>query len=199
METAQWDVAKADAVSQMHGRGHTRLHADTAGGSSRFDDHCGLGVSVGVDFDNFDIEVMPMYEEVRHKLQSYRYCLWRINQNKEMIEKLRALAEKTSPSYSLAPGGDTKDSMANAAAKIADLKREIDADTARLKDELAKVEVLISGLDDHQQKQVVELRYKYGYSWRRIQEELKYSRAQIYRFYLAALKNLSTSIKDETK
>ncbi len=159
--------------------------------SSCFDDHCGLGVSAGVDFDGVTLRVvMPMYEEVKRMLQSYQYCLWRINQNKEMIEKLRALAEKTSPSYSLAPGGDIKDSMANAAAKIADVEREIDADTARLKDELAKVEALISGLNDHQQKQVVELRYKYGYSWRQIKKKLPYEEAQIFRFHRQALENL---------
>ena len=182
METAQWDVAKADAVSQMHGRGHTRLHADTAGGSSRFDDHCGVGVFVGVDCDSVNLEVMPMYEEVKRMLQSYQYCLWRINQNKEMIEKLRALAEKTSPSYSLAPGGDIKDSMANAA--------EIAEDSARLKDELMLVDFLIGSLDDFQQRQVIELRYKHGYTWRKIQRELPYGRTQIFRLHMWALDKL---------
>ena len=133
---------------------------------------------------------MPMYEEVKRMLQSYQYCLWRINQNKEMIEKLRALAEKTSPSYSLAPVGDTKDSMANAAARIVDLERGIAEDSARLKDELMLVDFLIGSLDDFQQRQVIELRYKHGYTWRKIQRELPYGRTQIFRLHMWALDKL---------
>jgi DNA-directed RNA polymerase specialized sigma subunit len=163
---------------------------------SRFDDHSSMGVSGRVNFDGTNLRVvMPMYEEVKRMLQSYQYCLWRINQNKEMIEKLRALAEKTSPSYSLAPGGDTKDSMANAAAKIADLEREIDADTARLKDELAQVEFLISSLDNFQERQIIEYRYKHGYSWRAIQREIPYGRTQIFRLHMSALEKILSLIK----
>lgn len=159
--------------------------------SSRFDDHRSVGVFAGVNFDGTNLRVvMPMYEEVKRMLQSYQYCLWRINQNKEMIEKLRALAEKTSPSYSLAPGGDTKDSMANAAARIVDLERGIAEDSARLKDELALIEFLISSLEDCSQRQVIELRYKQGYTWRAIQRELPYGRSQIFRLHMLALDKL---------
>lgn len=159
--------------------------------SSCSNDYRSVGVSAGIDFDGTNLRVViPMYEEVKRMLQSYQYCLWRINQNKEMIEKLRALAEKTSPSYSLAPGGDTKDSMANAAAKIVDLEREIAEDSARLKDELMLVDFLIGSLDDFQQRQVIELRYKHGYPWRKIQRELPYGRTQIFRLHMWALDKL---------
>lgn len=131
-----------------------------------------------------------MYEEVKRRLQSYRYCLWRINRNKELIAQLRAVAEKVSPVYSLAPGGGSGDSMTNAAAKIVDLEREIAADSARLADELALVEFLIGSLDDLRQRQVIELRYKHEYTWWRIQQKLSYSRAQVFRIHNQALENL---------
>lgn len=131
-----------------------------------------------------------MYEDVKRRLQSYRYCLWRINRNKELIAELRATAEKVSPVYSLAPGGGSGDSMTNAAAKIVDLEREIAADSARLADELALVRFMVESLDDFRQRQVVEYRYIQGYSWRQIQEELKYSESQVLRYHRHALKNL---------
>lgn len=132
-----------------------------------------------------------MYEDVKRRLQSYRYCLWRINRNKELITELRATAEKVSPVYSLAPGGGSGDSMTNAAAKIVDLEREIAADSARLADELALVEFLIASLEDFRQRQVVEYRYIHDYSWRQIQEELKYDERYIRRLHGRALENLA--------
>ena len=140
-----------------------------------------------------------MYEDVKRRLRAYRYCLWRINRNKELIAELRATAEKVSPTYSLAPGGGSGDSMTNAAARIVDLEREIAADSARLADELALVEFLIGSLDDFRQRQVVEYRYIHDYSWRQIQEELKYTERQILRFHRAALKNLYEMQKDVSK
>lgn len=132
-----------------------------------------------------------MYEEVKHKLRSYRYCLDRINRNMELLDEMRSVAEKMTVQYSPVPSGGSGDRMANAAAKIADLEREIDADTARLKDELAKVEALISALEDYRQRQILEYRYKHGYSWRRIQRELNYDERYVRRLHSRALEILA--------
>lgn len=159
-----------------------------------------MGFSVGVDFDSTNLRVvMPMYEEVKHKLQSYRYCLQRIDKNIELIAELRSRAEKITTSYSLAPSGGLGDSLANAAAKITDLEREIAKDTAYLKEAMTLVLFMISTLDDYQQRSVLDYRYIYGYSWGKIRAELHYSRTQVYEIHMAALKNLSQIIKSEQK
>lgn len=143
---------------------------------------------------------MPMYEEVKRMLQSYRYCLQRIDRNAELIEELQSKAEKITTTYSLTPGGPwQEDSKATIVAKIVDLKRELAEDTEQLKAALALVRFMISTLDDYQQRAVLEYRYVCGYSWRMIRAALHYSRTQIYEIHIAALENIAESLKSEQK
>lgn len=122
---------------------------------------------------------------------SYRYCLQRIDRNMELIQQLRARAEKVTTSYSQAPGGTRGDSLANAVAKIADVEKELQQDTEKLKEELVLVRFMIDSLENYEQRNVLNLKYISGYSLRRIATKMNYSRQQTYRIHNKAIEILS--------
>ena len=129
--------------------------------------------------------------EVKERLMSYRYCLQRIDRNMELIQQLRARAEKVTTSYSQAPRGTLGDSLANAVAKIADVEKELQQDTEKLREELVLVRFMIDSLDNYEQRNVLNLKYISGYSLRRIATKMNYSRQQTYRIHNKAIEILS--------
>ena len=129
--------------------------------------------------------------EVKERLMSYRYCLQRIDRNMELIQQLRARAEKVTTSYSQAPGGTMCDSLANAVAKIADVEKELQQDTEKLREELVLVRFMIDSLDNYEQRNVLNLKYISGYSIKRIAYKMFYTRRQTYRIHDRAIELLS--------
>ena len=129
--------------------------------------------------------------EVKERLMSYRYCLQRIDRNMELIQQLRARAEKVTTSYSQAPGGTMCDSLANAVAKIADVEKELQQDTEKLREELVLVRFMIDSLDNYEQRNVLNLKYISGYSIKRIADKMFYTRRQPYRIHDRAIELLS--------
>lgn len=129
--------------------------------------------------------------EVKERLMSYRYCLQRIDRNMELIQQLRAGAEKVTTSYSQAPGGTMCDSLANAVAKIADVEKELQQDTEKLREELVLVRFMIDSLDNYEQRNVLNLKYISGYSIKRIADKMFYTRRQTYRIHDKAIELLS--------
>ena len=129
--------------------------------------------------------------EVKERLMSYRYCLQRIDRNMELIQQLRARAEKVTTSYSQAPGGTMCDSLANAVAKIADVEKELQQDTEKLREELVLVRFMIDSLDNYEQRNVLNLKYISGYSIKRIADKMFYTRRQTYRIHDRAIELLS--------
>ena len=129
--------------------------------------------------------------EVKERLMSYRYCLQRIDRNMELIQQLRARAEKVSTSYSQAPGGTMCDSLANAVAKIADVEKELQQDTEKLREELVLVRFMIDSLDNYEQRNVLNLKYISGYSIKRIADKMFNTRRQTYRIHDRAIELLS--------
>lgn len=129
--------------------------------------------------------------EVKERLMSYRYCLQRIDRNMELIQQLRARAEKVTTSYSQAPGGTLGDSLANAVAKIADVEKELQQDTEKLREELDLVRFMIDSLENYEQRNVLNLKYISGYSIKRIADKMFYTRRQTYRIHDRAIELLS--------
>ena len=116
--------------------------------------------------------MIVLESEVKERLMSYRYCLQRIDRNMELIQQLRARAEKVTTSYSQAPGGTMCDSLANAVAKIL-------------------VRFMIDSLDNYEQRNVLNLKYISGYSIKRIADKMFYTRRQTYRIHDRAIELLS--------
>lgn len=135
--------------------------------------------------------MIVLESEVKERLMSYRYCLQRIDRNMELIQQLRARAEKVTTSYSQAPGGTMCDSLANAVAKIADVEKELQQDTEKLREELVLVRFMIDSLDNYEQRNVLNLKYISGYSIKRIADKMFYTRRQTYRIHDKAIELLS--------
>ncbi len=115
-------------------------------------------------------------QRMRKLLYSYRYCLFRIDTNTDDLVTLQALAEKTTTSFSQTGGAGSGNGqrMESAADRIMDLRRAIEADTARLQEHREYVEFLIGTLDNYRHRQVLVLRYLQGKRWDEIARTLFY-------------------------
>ena len=83
------------------------------------------------------------------------------------------------------------DSLANAVAKIADVEKELQQDTEKLREELVLVRFMIDSLDNYEQRNVLNLKYISGYSIKRIADKMFYTRRQTYRIHDRAIELLS--------
>ena len=92
-----------------------------------------------------------------------------IKNERERLAELRAQAEKVTQTLSAQPGGgSTGDRMAEYAAAIADLTRQIEANERRCLGEVLRLEKYIAGIPDSQMRQIMRMRYIDHKTWQQI-------------------------------
>lgn len=83
-------------------------------------------------------------------------------------------------------GGNTD--WTEAAARVADLDALIARDISRLCQVKAEVWAMIDRVEPAEERTLLELRFRCGYSWRVVAREMNYTERQIYRLYKSALR-----------
>ena len=127
--------------------------------------------------------------------QAYRLDQ-QINSKLEQVSALRQLATKaTSSIHAERVSGTTQRSpMENAVLKLIDLEYEINDDIDRLVDLKRELNALISAIDNHAYRIVLELRYLSGNTWEEVAGIMGYDLRWIYRLHGKALQEAAAKL-----
>lgn len=114
--------------------------------------------------------------------------------DKEMRDQLEHLREKVdvhSVQYDkiLAKGGEHHDRFAEHAAAVDELEHRYASDIEKFKEKYMKLAAAIEYLPPDEM-QLVKLRYQFGYSWKKVRQQMHYSEAQIFRVHKSAIDHL---------
>ena len=123
-------------------------------------------------------------------LEQYLDANREINAKLDEIQNWRELATKTTRTFE----GDETETTASLVAKIVDQDREVDRQIDKLVEIRQEIETLIHSLQDHRYRDVLQLRYINGKTWREVAEQLHYSDRNITYLHEKALQILSVMI-----
>lgn len=135
--------------------------------------------------------------DAREFLSQYLKLEKSIKQKQEKATEIRAIAEKTTASFSsFSSAGTVSDKVGNGAVVLADLAKEMEEESRELEKTLKKIETVIETLESQNQKNVLRYKYISGYSLERIAVELNYSWRQIRRYHKKALMTIDQRFKE---
>ncbi len=150
--------------------------------------------------------VMPMDSkkkitaEARHLLNSVKYANDNIERINNLLAVIRSRAEKVTTTYSDMPGGGhNPDSRADTIAKLVDTERKQQEAVRQWCDAITQVQIVISWLDDYNDRSVLEHRYINCEDWITISFHLNYSVQHLYYIHGRALYRLAMLLKDKRK
>lgn len=130
-------------------------------------------------------------QEKKGILCQYRNLQREIWVKLQEIEQLKSLAEKITPSYSMAPNGTSGGNrIESAVEKIEKIEKEISEKISILSEEKNKIGNIISSVENPTYRAVLTQRYILGRTWDRIAVDMHYSRMQICRIHGYALGNI---------
>lgn len=121
----------------------------------------------------------------------------------EMREQLKHLREKVdvhSVQYDkiLAEGGEQRDRMAEHAAAVDELEQKYCSDINRFRELYMRLVRELEDLPPEEMK-LIRLRYQLGLSWKKVRQQMHYSRPQMFRIHDRAVAHLTGQDKHETK
>ena len=137
--------------------------------------------------------------EVKHMLRAVKYASDNINRLANLIAVIRSRAEKMTTSYSATPGGHNPDSRADTIAKLIDTERKQEEAIRQWCQAIQEVQVIISWLDDYDDRAVLEHRYINCEDWLSISFCLNFYVQHLYYIHGRALYRLSLLMKDKRK
>lgn len=109
-------------------------------------------------------------------LNRYRSINYTIDAKLEQVARLRALATRVTPSYGgRKSNGSTSDRVGHILAGIERLEQEVNREIDRLISAAAEIRATISLLPDEHMRELLEMRYINGWSWRKIAAKMNYS------------------------
>ncbi len=116
-----------------------------------------------------------------------------INTKMEIMESMHALATKATSTYSKIPPSGTRNvhRFEETLAKIIDMDREINESIDRLVNLRQEITRVISGVENNEYRNLLEMRYLRFMSWEKIAVTLGYDLRYLYKVHrkaLAALK-----------
>lgn len=111
------------------------------------------------------------------------------------LEELRALAEKSTPSTEGGGNGLVSDRVGHGAAKIVDLKWEIEQKKERLLDLMREIEETIDEVKISRLRLILTLRYIRGYTVEKTAEAIHYSVRHESRLHDKALKEVEKILR----
>lgn len=136
-------------------------------------------------------------DSIKQQLKAAWYATRELDRLYDEYCKLKARAERMTPTYSLAPGGGgSQDQMANKATMLADMERDYQSSFQALRDTIKDVQIIISSLDDFQMRLIMEDRYLALKKWEEIAVDRHYSYRYVIMLHGEALKILSDRVKD---
>ncbi|TCT14594.1 uncharacterized protein DUF1492 [Natranaerovirga pectinivora] len=124
-----------------------------------------------------------------------------INQKLEEQERLKALAEKTTPSYSpvKVTGGERKNIREEHNVKLIDLKYELDETVDRFVDLKREIMDTINQLDELKYQLLLAMRYIDGKSWNEVAVVMGYDKRYTLKLHDIALKKIEKIMKKNKK
>ena len=138
--------------------------------------------------------------EVKHMLRAVKYANKNIERIGKLIQVIRSRAEKVTTSYSDTPGGGhNPDSRADTIAKLVDTQRKQEAAIREWCQAINEVQVIISWLDNYDDRAVLEHRYINCEDWLDISFSLNFSVQHLYYIHGRALYRLAILLKDKRK
>ena len=137
--------------------------------------------------------------EVKHMLRAVKYANENIERIGRLIQVIRSRAEKMTTSYSDAPGGHNPDSRADTIAKLVDTERKQEEAIRQWCQAIRDVQVIISWLDDYDDRAVLEHRYINCEDWLSISFHLNFSVQHLSYIHGRALYRLYLLLKDKRK
>ena len=130
--------------------------------------------------------------EARRLLNSVKYANDNIERINNLLAVIRSRAEKVTTSYSDTPGGGhNPGSRSDTYDKLVDLERQQHAAIGQWCDAIAQVQIVISWLDDYNDRSVLEHRYINCEDWLTISFHLNYSVQHLYFIHGRALYRLA--------
>lgn len=116
----------------------------------------------------------------------------RIDSKLEQVERLRALAERTTTVLSSQPKGTSGTNRTEyCVLKIWELEREVNEDIDRLIDLKREIQDAIGLLTDDKYKLLLEYRYLCGNTWEQIAEKMRIDLRWVYRMHGRALQEIT--------
>lgn len=121
-------------------------------------------------------------------LQQVKSCETRIKSIREKLQNLEDQVQKITPLLSPSGGGGgSKDPLGDAVAGIADLKRILAEETVHYNTIKAEVEDLLGKIKKKNMREVLTNRYLRYHSWRRIADEMHYTKDGTLKLHRRAL------------
>lgn len=128
--------------------------------------------------------VITTKEELKRKLRQHRVIYMLIDSNLKELKMLENLAERTTPKYSLVPGGGSNASkVENAIVKKIALEEEIQQDNIRLVQIANEIRGYLDLLDDYYPKLILYKRYLLNEKWNKIIDDVSFGERTVFRFY----------------
>ena len=126
------------------------------------------------------------------ELRNIRVLIGRIEILDEQIERLRASVQRTSPKLDGMPrGGTGADVMAEYVAKLEDLQDAYIEASGKCLEELLSISDEINAKCTKKQAKVIMLRYKDGYTWEEVAEQMgAYDVRSVIRLHKRGIKRL---------
>ena len=128
--------------------------------------------------------VITTKEELKRTLRQHRVIHMLIDSNLKELKMLENLAERTTPKYSLVPGGGSNASkVENAIVKKIALEEEIQQDNIRLVQIANEIRGYLDLLDDYYPKLILHKRYLLNEKWNKIIDDVSFGERTVFRFY----------------
>jgi len=129
---------------------------------------------------------------VKSYLNQARMLDKRIDSKLEQVERLRALAERTTTVLSSQPKGTSGTNRTEyCVQKIWELEREINADIDKLIDLKREIQDAVFHMKNDQYRTLLEYRYLCGNTWEQIAEKMDKGVRWIYELHSRALQEIS--------
>ncbi|MCM1334275.1 MAG: hypothetical protein NC084_12055 [Bacteroides sp.] len=130
-------------------------------------------------------------------LSRYREIVREIKEKTEEIEYLEAIAEKVAPSSTRGGGGVISDKVGRGAARLIDLRCELDDRIVRLMTMRQEIEAAIARSGDARDRLILRKRYIAGETWEEIAKELEITTVHVWRLHKRALEAAEKVIKHD--
>lgn len=134
---------------------------------------------------------------IKQYLSQAQHIERNIEAKREDIARMRARLTDGTAQISDMPRGGGQHGLDDAIARIIEYEEYVNREIARLCDLKTEIRDVIASVSNPVHRELLELRYINGYSWRRVAKAMHYSSDRIWHLHSDALKALSRQKKTD--
>ena len=122
-----------------------------------------------------------------------------INANQQQLEKLWAMATKTTTGLhtTVVSQSGSQSKLEENVEKIILLQEEINNEIDRYADMVSEIKTLFSKLDSYEERLVLECRYIHGMSWEQTVRTAPYGRTKVYKLHKSGLEKVQRMLDEK--